>query len=236
MALQLAANLLEQRGFEPIDIGDRYLAWWKDGGFDTGTTAARIFSLVATGSSFEQAADLVDRERGGMTAGCNPAHRIAPLAMCASIPDPDLAAFARVEASLTHRHPLAGDVAAAVAMLCRNLVRGLPWPKAIESAASGCLTETRTALLRRSSVELSTDGYAPDVLAAACHFVDAGDDFTSALEASARFAGPANFSPVLVGAIGGARWGIEAIPSDLVARPGITRETRIVAGRLAAAW
>ena len=74
------------------------------------------------------------------------------------------------------------------------------------------------------------------MLAAACHFVDAADDFTSALEASLRFAGPANFSPVLVGAIGGARWGVEAIPSDLVADPGIAGEVRTVAGRLGAAW
>jgi ADP-ribosylglycohydrolase len=235
MALQLTASLLDHNEFDLEDIGDRYLNWWKDGGFDTGTTAARVFSLVAADSSFEEAAARVDRERGGMTAGCNPAHRIAPLAMCSSIQDLDLAEFARVEAHLTHRHPLAGDVAAAVAMLCRNLIRGLPWPDAVESAASGCLTKTRTALLQRSSAELSTEGLAPHVLAAACHFVDAADDFTSALETSLRFAGPANFSPVLVGAIGGARWGAEAIPSELPT-PGIAGEVRTVAGRLAAAW
>ena len=57
MALQLAASLLEQLRFDRTDIGDRYLAWWKDGGFDTGTTAARVFSLVfAAGGSFEEAA------------------------------------------------------------------------------------------------------------------------------------------------------------------------------------
>ena len=98
MALQLAGSLLERHGFDRDDIGARYLTWWKDGGFDTGTTAARVFSLVAAGSSFEEAAARVDRERSGKTAGCNPAHRIAPLAMCSSIPDPDLAEFARAEA------------------------------------------------------------------------------------------------------------------------------------------
>lgn len=236
MALQLTASLLDRNEFDLENIGTRYLNWWKDGGFDTGTAAARVFRQVADGMSFEDAAALLDRERGGRTAGCNPAHRIAPLAMCASVPDPDLADFARAEAALTHRHPLAGDVAAAVVMLCRHLIRGLPWPEAVESAASGCLTETRTALLQRSWAELSTDGFAPHVLAAACHFVDAAGDFASALEASVRFAGPANFSPVLVGAIGGARWGVGAIPSGLVADPGITGEVRRVAGRFGAAW
>jgi ADP-ribosylglycohydrolase len=236
MALQLAASMLEQGGFDRADIRARYLTWWKDGGFDTGTTAARVFSLAAGGNSIEEAAALVDWERGGKTAGCNPAHRIAPLAMCSSIPDSDLAGYAGAEAALTHRHPLAGDVAAAVAVLTRNLIRGLPWPEAIESAASGRRTETRTALLERSPSELSTDGFAPHVLAAACQFVDVAGDFASALEASLRFAGAANFSPVLVGAIGGARWGIEAIPSGPPTDPGTTREVRTVAGRLGAAW
>ena len=127
MALQLAASLLDRNGLDRDDIGARYLNWWKDGGFDTGTTAARVFSLVADGMSFEEAAARVDRERGGKTAGCNPAHRIAPLAMWSSIPDRDLPGLARAEAALTHQDPLAGDVAAAVAVLCRNLIRGLPW-------------------------------------------------------------------------------------------------------------
>lgn len=74
----------------------------------------------------EVAAETVDRERQGLTAGCNPAHRAPPLAMAGFLPDERLMAFARYEAALTHKHPIAGDVSAAVVVLCRALLRGVP--------------------------------------------------------------------------------------------------------------
>ena len=46
---------------------------------------------------------------------------------------------------------------------------------------------------------LNRGGFAPDVLAAAIHFVGSSDTFGAALDASLLFAGPANYCPVLVG-------------------------------------
>ena len=37
MAVRLAESLSERRRFDPEDILSRYLAWWRDGAFDTGT-------------------------------------------------------------------------------------------------------------------------------------------------------------------------------------------------------
>jgi hypothetical protein len=51
------------------------------------------------------------------------------------------------------------------------------------------------------------EGHAPLVLEAALHFVIHSSTFDEALNGSLRFAGPANFCPVLVGAIGGCLWG-----------------------------
>ena len=75
----------------------------------------------------QEATAQVHREFGGMTAGCNPAHRSPPLSMLAAIADEDLAACAMAEARLTHHDPLAGEVAAAVNKLCRALIRGAAW-------------------------------------------------------------------------------------------------------------
>ena len=207
MALRVAESLRDRDGVEVSDIGTRYLDWWRAGAFDTGPTAAEVLSLVASGVSFEQAAIRVNETAGGMTAGCNPAHRIAPLAMCAAIADAELGRAAAAEARLTHRHPLAGDVAAAVACLCRALIRGAPWPAALATAAEGRSPETRCALEIPPPGTLSRSGFAPDVLGAAVHFVDASASFPTALARSIDFAGSANYCPVLVGSIGGARWG-----------------------------
>src|SRR5215213_11389455 len=49
MAVWLAESLVERRRFDPDDILGRYLAWWREGAFDTGPVAAGVFSLVASG-------------------------------------------------------------------------------------------------------------------------------------------------------------------------------------------
>ena len=61
--------------------------------------------------------------------------------------------------------------------------------------------------------ERLTRSFAPDVLTAAYHLVEKANTFASSLEAALMFAGPANYCPVLVGSIGGARWGFECIPA-----------------------
>jgi ADP-ribosylglycohydrolase len=66
----------------------------------------------------------------------------------------------------------------------------------------------------------SRSGFAPDALRAAVHFVDASSSFDEALERSLEFAGPANYSPVLVGSIAGARWGSTSVDSAFVAHHG----------------
>src|SRR5205823_12103704 len=109
---------------------------------------------------------------------------------------------AQAEARLTHFDPLAGDVAAAVVVLCRNLISGLAWAEALEKARQGRQDPTQRALGVLGANALDKGGYAPDVLAAAVHFLDLHGEFATALEASFRFAGRWNFCPVLVGAIG----------------------------------
>ncbi|MDX2039498.1 MAG: ADP-ribosylglycohydrolase family protein [Isosphaeraceae bacterium] len=211
MALRVAESLIDRRGYDVADVAARYLAWWREGAFDTGPTAGRVLRLAASGLSFDEASRRVDEEAAGMTAGCNPAHRIAPIAMCALIEDASLSDVAEVDARLTHRHPLAGDVAAAVACLCRALIRGTPWPLALQAAAVARSPVTRRGLETRPLETLSKSGFAPDALAAAIHFVGTSDALAVALERSIAFAGPSNYCPVLVGALAGARWGASRI-------------------------
>ena len=220
MAIRVAESLNERGCFDAHDIGTRYLEWWCEGVFDTGPIVAQVFSLVSSGATFEQAAIRVDASAGGMTAGCNPAHRSAPLAMCASIDDPELERAAMEEAQITHRHPLAGSAAAAVVCLCRALIRGMPWSVAIRQAAQGRFAETRYALEIHHREKLSQNGFAPNALEAAIHFVDTSPCFPIALARSIEFAGRANYCPVLVGSIGGARWGCSQVEKSLLMHHG----------------
>lgn len=121
--------------------------------------------------------------------------------------------------------------------LCRALIRGHDWPTALASAADGRLPNTQDVLSRTSADSLSRDGFAPEVLRAAIHFVGTSDSLTDALTRSIQFAGPANYCPVLVGSIGGVRWGGNSIPAPLLAqRLELLHRLHSVATRLAAGW
>jgi ADP-ribosylglycohydrolase len=236
MAVRLAESLADRRQVDVDDIGTRYLDWWHEGAFDAGPTAARVFALVDSGLSFYEAAQQVHVETGEQTAGCNPAHRSAPLAMMPDLNVQELADYARKEAMLTHHRPLSGEVAAAVAVICHELVRGGTWPDAVESARAGRRPETQAAMTNLGPDSLNSGGFAPDVLAAAVHFVGSSDTFDAALDASLRFAGPANYCPVLVGSMGGARWGASSIGDRMLKHCDILPRVRLAATNLALRW
>jgi ADP-ribosyl-[dinitrogen reductase] hydrolase len=174
MAMRLAESLHDCGGFDPADILDRYLQWWREGAFDTGPVSGRAFALLATGMPVQEATAQVHREFGGMTAGCNPAHRSSPLSMLDTIANEDLAAFTMAEARLTHHDPLAGEVAAAGNRLCRALIRAVCWDDALHQ--SGTFADR--------DVPGNNGGFAPEVLRAALYFVDTSDGFAEALERS----------------------------------------------------
>ncbi len=226
MAVRLAESLLDCGGFDPADILGRYLRWWREGAFDTGPVSGRVLALLASGLPAPEATAQVHRELGGQTAGCNPAHRSPPLSMLAAIANEDLAACAMTEARLTHHDPLAGEVAAAVNKVCRSLIRGAAWDVALRYCSKYADRDGPG----------NNGGYAPDVLRAALHFLGTSEHFAEALQRSLAFAGPANYCPVLVGAIGGARWGTSAIPLAALAHVEILPRVRASAQALAAGW
>ena len=235
MAVRVAESLLEHGTFDRHNIGMRYLTWWQDEGFDTGPTANRVFELVTAGRSFDEAATQVHRETGGLTAGCNPAHRIVPLAMANTIADHALAKYAKEEAALTHTHPLAGDVAAAAVVLCRALIRRADWATALDQAQRGRDATTQAALMMQSG-PLQPDGFAPHVLSASVYLAITSPDFDTMLQSAIAFAGPPNYCPVLAGGLGGARWGATHISGEWLPEDALTTHIRQVAKRLASMW
>ena len=237
MALRVADSLIACGTFDVRDVSLRYLDWWRTGAFDTGPTAAAVLEMVEAGHSFDDATTAVDRRLGGKTAGCNPAHRSVALAACSSVRDSDLADAANAEARLTHKHPLSGDVAAAVVCLCRALINGRSWQDSLSSAATGRQFETAQALDVTSTAAITADGFAPNVLRAAIHFVNSSESLHSALIRSIEFAGLANYCPVLVGSIAGARWGRSHIGDDDLRHPAnLLAQLQRASASLAETW
>lgn len=103
MALRLAQSLLSCGRYDPDDVFARYLEWHRQGSYDTGTVACQVFDLAVAGLPAEAAARQVDIGLGGMTAGCNPAHRAGVLAMASWLSADELVEAARREARPTQR-------------------------------------------------------------------------------------------------------------------------------------
>jgi ADP-ribosylglycohydrolase len=82
----------------------------------------------------------------------------------------------------------------------------------------------------------SKGSYAPVVLRAALYFVGTSVWFTEALKRSLEFAGAANYCPVVVGAVAGARWGASAVPQGILAHVDILPQVQAAARALAAGW
>ena len=105
-----------------------------------------------------------------------------------------------------------------------------------DAAAAGRLPETAAAIGDAAEGPAGAGGYAPEVLQSALHFVGRHRSLEDALVAAIGYAGPANYCPVLVGAIGGARWGVD---EGLLARfPPTVPVGRLeqIANTLAAGW
>jgi len=195
LAKILHKSLSTSDGFKKSDLVDRYYHWWKTDAFDTGPTFAMVFQNLSRGIPIEEASKEVDKLLNGATAGCGPAHRIAPIAGYKNIPTDRLVSIAREEAAITHYHPEAGNCSAIMALLCRYLIEGNSWyeTKAIVSQNED-LIHTWNKI---KNAKLNNGGYVLDVMHSAIYFLDR----ENSLENSLSFAGSANYCPVIVGII-----------------------------------
>jgi hypothetical protein len=101
MAECLKLSFAKNTVLNPPDVFESYFQKWTEQPYDAGPTVHRVFELVQGGINHIRAVEMVDNEAGGMTAGCNPAHRASLLATMPFLPTNALADLARAEARLT---------------------------------------------------------------------------------------------------------------------------------------
>ena len=164
----------------------RYYDWWKTDAFDTGPSFTIVFQKVSQGINIDDASIQVNKELNGSTAGCGPAHRIAPLAAFKKIPTNKLIDYTRQESPITHYHPDAGNCSGVMALLCRHLLEGHSWIDSKELVKNNNMTKDIWDKIQNAN--LNSGGYVLDVMHTALHFLDKKD----ALKTSLQFAGLSN--------------------------------------------
>ena len=210
MAMLLAESLIERNGFEEEKVFETLYDWYlgKDSHgpcFDTGTTFLKVMTLHKKGMARTEAA-----QKCLESAGVNGAHRVAPISCFKKIDDVETIALE--QCSLTHVNQEAVCCAQLVSLVCRLLIEGIETDiKKCAKIALGRLEKNASQKIRKAvekpSQIMSSGGYAPEVLAAALYFLVEAKSFDDALLPSLGYAGSANYCPVLVGMIAGAKFG-----------------------------
>ena len=81
-ALCIARSLVEQQGFDPADIADRFVAWYDSDPFDIGRMTARSLREFKHGSTGDEAGQQVwENSPEGQNAGNGSVMRCPPLAL-----------------------------------------------------------------------------------------------------------------------------------------------------------
>jgi len=195
LAKIFSKSLEFNNGFEESDLRNRYLKWWRGDAFDTGPTYASVFTKINKGMDAKLAVKKVHEDFGFNTAGCGPAHRAIPLAGFTNISTHELVSLARQEAKITHYHDDAGNGSAIVILICRYLLEGNSYQDAQKLILKN--VELRESWTKITKASLNPDGYIFNVIHSALHFIDNN----KSLEDTFKFAGKANYCPIIFSVI-----------------------------------
>lgn len=207
--------------------------------YDTGNVFANVLAAysrcgVTSTTDLEAIASRVpDASR---SAGVNPAHRNCVLAAVSWLDESQLMEAVRLETQITHLHVQAVETAMATAAICRHLIQTATSSsptstphhlRLLEAVAYARAFVSEPLLMSVLSTPFPTrpmtqeerrgldrGGHSPLVLGAALSFLFSESSFDESLTQSMLFAGGANYCPVLVGSIGGALYGVEAVRAD----------------------
>ena len=217
MALALAESLLAQRPLNPADLAARFVDWYRTSPPDVGVHTARVLGQIARGVPWESASNSV-WQANPENAGNGSVMRCWPAALAFWRDPVQLAAASALQSRLTHAHPecVAGSVF--VNVLTVRLVQGDDLAQAVaEAAAASSLPDgLRQVVLSapaRQRGELKNSGWVRHTLESAVWGLRTTTCFEDAVVQVANLGNDADTAAAVVGALAGARYGLNAIPA-----------------------
>lgn len=208
LALALARSVLAKGGYTPQAALEAYRAWLAAEPFDCEPTLRAALSGQPDAGS---------QANGSL-------RRASPLGILAHAQTPQVASrWARMDAAITHPHPVCGDATAAYVVALAHAVREGDGPQAafdaaFEWARSEAVEPVRAALARARDVPPSSEGQdAGGVLVAlqnAFYELLHAPGLEQGVVATVRRGGDADANAAVTGALLGAVHGREAVPQQ----------------------
>jgi ADP-ribosyl-[dinitrogen reductase] hydrolase len=212
MAVLLAESLAERGGYDEDDVLARYMMWARSSPKDIGATVSYALARARTPEDARKAAAQYHRDSGGHSAGNGSLMRTAPIAIRYRGDDGSIERISRLESSLTHHDPLAGDACVFFNMTLSALMLGRTPPSSISppgQAAAEAATVTADDLLEPVQRQI---GFVMTALRVAFWAAMTAETFEQAVVNAANLGGDADTNAAVTGALAGARFGAGAIP------------------------
>lgn len=220
-ALCIAKSLVEQGGFDPSDIADRFVAWYESDPFDIGIMTRRSLQALKGGQSWDEAGRRVwEASAEGSNAGNGSVMRCPPLALVYADDPPALERVSRESSLITHADPRCTYGCAVLNLTIAGILQNETEPLrgALEQVGSNAPVELVTALeplVRGEDVDsLSNSGYVIHSLQTALHDALKVDSAEEAIVTAVNRGGDTDTIGAITGAIVGARFGVNDLPED----------------------
>ena len=218
-ALAIARSVVASDGFDPADIGDRFVEWYESGPFDIGLMTRDSLEKLKAGTPWDEAGREVWQQRPeGKNAGNGSVMRTAPLAIAYTDDKSRLIEVSRNSSRITHSDNRCEWGSAILNLTIASILRAeeRPLRRALQCVASRAPDELLDALepiAAGDTVEpLKTSGYVVHTLQTALHDGLREESAEEAIITAVNRGGDTDTIGAVTGAIAGARFGAGGIP------------------------
>jgi len=238
-ALCIARSLVEQQGFDPEDVAERFVEWYDSGPFDIGMMTTKALRELKHGTAWDKAGrEVWERSPEGQNAGNGSVMRCAPLSIPYANDWEQLVTVSWQSSQITHADPRCEYGCAILNLTIAGLLTDAETPlqDALDYVDENAPDELMAALApiaqRDSPDTLETSGYVVHSLQTALHD---GLNATSAEEAivtAVNRGGDTDTIGAIAGAVAGARFGESELPSRWLSAIDETEEIESLANQL----
>ena len=218
-ALAIARSVVETGGFDPADIGDRFVAWYESGPFDIGLMTRDSLEKLKAGTPWDEAGKEVWQQRPeGKNAGNGSVMRTAPLAIAYADDKSRLIEVSRKSSRITHADDRCEWGSAILNLTIAAILRDEEWPlrralQSVESRAPDELIDVLEPIAAGDTIEpLKTSGYVVHTLQTALHDGLREDSVEEAIITAVNRGGDTDTIGAVTGAIAGVGFGKAGIP------------------------
>jgi len=228
MSIALSTSLIEFNGFNPEDVGAKYLAWMESGNTrGIGGTTAKALTRLKHGASIEEAG-VTHNENGTPASGNGTAMRASPIGLFYRNDLSKVLEVAMADAAITHNshEPKMGSVAVALgtALAAQRELTPIQILEEVKEVLAPSIVKDKLELAlahvknespsKQALAAIGAGGYVPETVGAAFYCFAAGRDFTEVVVMAVKAGGDTDTTAAVAGALAGTYYGLDGIPSE----------------------